>query len=90
MIYLVAIIFPWLALMLEGKIGLGLLCLLLQITLIGWLPATIWAIVVINNIRADERHQEMMRNMPKSDIYTKPKEYLTIEEKARLFDERNR
>ena len=89
MIYLVAIIFPWLAFMLKGRVGLGILCLILQITLIGWLPATIWAIVVINNIHADERHQEMMRNQQQTDIYSKPKEYLTIEEKARLFDERN-
>lgn len=63
MIYLIAIILPWLAFMLKGRIGLGLLCLLLQITIIGWLPAAIWAIVVINNMKAEKRHREMMRSM---------------------------
>ncbi len=39
----VAILLPWLALMLRGRIFQGIICLVLQITLIGWLPAAIWA-----------------------------------------------
>ncbi len=89
MIYLIAIIFPWLAFMLKGNIGIGILCLILQITVIGWLPATIWAIVYINNQNAEKRNQEVIKTMEKSNLYNKPKNSLTLEEKARLFDERN-
>ncbi|MBV9079300.1 MAG: YqaE/Pmp3 family membrane protein [Methylobacteriaceae bacterium] len=60
MIYAVAVLLPWLALMLRGRMIQGLLCLILQITLIGWIPALIWAIVVINNDNEERRHREMM------------------------------
>ncbi|MDR3462560.1 MAG: YqaE/Pmp3 family membrane protein [Beijerinckiaceae bacterium] len=43
----VALVLPWLSLMLRGRILQGILCLLLQITLIGWLPAAVWALMVI-------------------------------------------
>lgn len=65
MIYLIAVCFPWLAFMLRGNIGLGLLCLILQITLIGWIPATIWAIVFINNQNADRRNEKLIKSINK-------------------------
>ena len=43
----VALLLPWLSLMLRGRILQGVLCLLLQVTLIGWLPAAVWALMVI-------------------------------------------
>ena len=42
---LVAILIPWLSFFLRGKIVSGIICLILQVTLIGWLPAAIWAVV---------------------------------------------
>jgi len=56
----VAILLPWLALFIRGRIGQGILCLLLQITVIGWLPAAIWAVVVVNNDNQERRHREML------------------------------
>ncbi len=41
---LIAILLPWLSFFLRGKIIQGIVCLVLQITLIGWLPAAIWAV----------------------------------------------
>lgn len=41
---LIAILVPWLSFFMRGKIFAGLFCLILQITLIGWLPAAIWAV----------------------------------------------
>jgi uncharacterized membrane protein YqaE (UPF0057 family) len=55
-----AILIPWLALFLRGRVVQGILCLLLQISLIGWIPAAIWAFVVINNDNQERRHQEML------------------------------
>ena len=42
---LIAILLPWLSFFLRGKIIQGIVCLILQLTLVGWLPAAIWAVV---------------------------------------------
>ena len=41
---LIAVLLPWLSFFLRGKIVSGIICLILQFTLIGWLPAAIWAV----------------------------------------------
>jgi uncharacterized membrane protein YqaE (UPF0057 family) len=43
---LICIFAPWLAMFLRGKVLQGILCIVLHITLIGWIPATIWALIV--------------------------------------------
>jgi uncharacterized membrane protein YqaE (UPF0057 family) len=53
--YLIAIILPPLGMLLVGRIGLALLCLLLQITILGWPLAAIWAVLVVNNAEHDKR-----------------------------------
>ena len=58
---LVAILLPWLSFLLRGRIIQGIICFVLQITLIGWLPATIWAIVSLNNSKADERNKKLIK-----------------------------
>ena len=50
---LLAILLPWLSFILRGRVLTGILCLILQITLIGWIPAAIWAVVSLNNARAE-------------------------------------
>lgn len=90
MIYLIAIIFPWLAFIMRGNLGLGIICLVLQITLIGWIPASIWAIVWVSNKDSNERNEKMIKAIRDNQLYNKSIDSLTIEEKARLFDEKNR
>ncbi len=51
---LLAILLPFLSFMIRGKIFTGIICLILQITLIGWLPAAIWAVLSLHNDRADK------------------------------------
>ena len=63
--YVLALFLPWLSLMLQGKIGAGIVCLILQITIIGWLPAFIWAVVSLNRMYADRRTQTIIREMKK-------------------------
>lgn len=41
---LIAIVLPWLAFFTIGRPMAGILCLILQITVIGWVPAAIWAV----------------------------------------------
>jgi hypothetical protein len=46
-----------------GKVLQGILCLILQLTVIGWLPATIWAFFAISNYEADQRADRMIQAM---------------------------
>jgi uncharacterized membrane protein YqaE (UPF0057 family) len=63
MMYAVAVIVPFLALLLRGKVFQGIVCLILQVTLIGWLPAAIWAVMVVHNDNQERRHREMMGSL---------------------------
>ncbi len=56
---LLAILLPWLSFFVRGKILAGILCIILQITLIGWLPAAIWAVVARNNAMHDMKLKQM-------------------------------
>ncbi|MBK4735869.1 YqaE/Pmp3 family membrane protein [Noviherbaspirillum pedocola] len=50
--FLIALFLPWLTFFTIGRPIAGVICLLLQITLIGWLPATIWAIYALARYQA--------------------------------------
>lgn len=57
----VAILLPWLALFLRGRILQGIICLVLQCLVIGWIPAAVWAVLVVNADRQERRHKELIR-----------------------------
>jgi uncharacterized membrane protein YqaE (UPF0057 family) len=59
--YLIAMFFPWISFFTMGKVAQGFLCLFLQITIVGWLPATIWAFVTIGSYNADKRTARLER-----------------------------
>ena len=61
--YVLAFFFPWLSLFLQGKIFSGFICLVLQLTIIGWLPAFIWAVMSLNNMYEDRRTNRIIREM---------------------------
>jgi len=44
-----------------GKFFSGIICLVLQLTVIGWLPATIWAFFAISDYHADQRADKIVR-----------------------------
>ena len=52
---LLAIFLPWLAFFTIGRPIAGVLCLLLQITLIGWIPAAIWAVYALSQFKTDRK-----------------------------------
>ncbi len=60
---LIAIFFPFLSFFLRGKIFTGIICLILQITVIGWIPAAIWAVISLQNSRADRRTNKIIKAM---------------------------
>lgn len=58
---LIAILLPFLSFFLRGKIFTGILCLILQITVLGWIPAAIWAALSLQNARAEKRNDKLIR-----------------------------
>ena len=56
---ILAILLPWLSFLLRGKILSGIVCLVLQCTLIGWLPAALWAINSRSNAKTDKKLKQM-------------------------------
>jgi uncharacterized membrane protein YqaE (UPF0057 family) len=50
---LLAILVPWLQFFTIGKPVAGVICLILQITLIGWIPAVIWSVYALNQYETD-------------------------------------
>ncbi|REC49655.1 YqaE/Pmp3 family membrane protein [Chryseobacterium pennipullorum] len=64
---LLAILLPFLSFMVRGKIITGIICLILQFTLIGWLPAAIWAVLSLQNTRADKRTDRLIRAMRENE-----------------------
>lgn len=53
--FLIALILPWLTFFTIGKPIAGVVCLILQITLIGWLPAAIWAVYSLGQYNTDKK-----------------------------------
>ena len=52
---LLAIFLPFLSFFTVGRPFAGLLCLILQITLIGWLPAALWAVFALSQWKTDQK-----------------------------------
>ncbi len=63
---LLAILLPWLSFLLRGKLISGILCLVLQITILGWIPAAIWAVVSLTEAREDRRNRRLVRAIKNS------------------------
>lgn len=63
---LLAILLPFLSFIFRGKILTGIICLLLQMTILGWIPAAIWAALSLNNARAEKRNQKLIKAIRES------------------------
>jgi uncharacterized membrane protein YqaE (UPF0057 family) len=57
----VAVLLPWLALLLHKRVFQAAFCLGLQLTLVGWIPAAIWAVLVVKDDRRERQYREMLR-----------------------------
>ncbi|SUX48345.1 YqaE/Pmp3 family membrane protein [Chryseobacterium indoltheticum] len=58
---LIAILLPFLSFIVRGKIITGIICFILQITILGWIPAAIWAALSLQNSRAEKRNEKLIR-----------------------------
>jgi len=57
---LLAIFLPFVAFFTIGRPIAGVMCLLLQFTLIGWVPAAIWAVFALGQYKTDRKIEKAM------------------------------
>jgi uncharacterized membrane protein YqaE (UPF0057 family) len=57
---LLAIFLPFLVFFTIGRPLAGFVCLILQITLIGWLPAAIWAVYALGQYNTDKKIEQAL------------------------------
>lgn len=50
-----AVFFPWLILFMDDNPGGGVVALIMQATIIGWFPASLWALRIVNEKAMAER-----------------------------------
>jgi uncharacterized membrane protein YqaE (UPF0057 family) len=51
----IALFIPWLVFFTIKRPIAGIICLILQLTLIGWIPATIWAVYALSQYKTDQK-----------------------------------
>lgn len=57
---ILAILLPWLLFFTIGRPIAGIVCLILQITLIGWIPAAIWSVYALSQYKTDRKIEEAL------------------------------
>jgi uncharacterized membrane protein YqaE (UPF0057 family) len=58
---LIAIFLPFLLFFTIGRPVAGIICLILQITLIGWIPAALWAVYALSQWNTDQKIDQARR-----------------------------
>lgn len=56
---ILAILLPWLQFFTIGKPFQGIFCLLLQLTVIGWIPAALWSVYALSQYKTDKKIERM-------------------------------
>ncbi|NYF78196.1 YqaE/Pmp3 family membrane protein [Granulicella arctica] len=60
---IIAFLLPWLTFFTIGRPIAGIVCLILQITVLGWLPATIWAVYALSQYKTDQKIWQATRQL---------------------------
>lgn len=59
---LIALLLPWLTFFTIGRPIAGIICLVLQITLVGWLPAALWAVYALGQYKTDKKIEKAFQH----------------------------
>ena len=59
---LLAIFLPFIAFFTIGRPIAGIICLILQLTLIGWIPAALWAVYALSQWNTDRKIEASRRS----------------------------
>lgn len=57
---LIAFLLPFLTFFTIGRPIAGIICLILQITVLGWIPATIWAVYALSQYKTDQKIKQAL------------------------------
>ena len=57
---LLALLLPFTVFFTIGRPISGVLCLILQLTLIGWIPATIWSVYALGQYKTDKKIEKAL------------------------------
>lgn len=57
---LIALLLPWLTFFTIGRPISGVVCLVLQLTVIGWIPAAIWAVYALSQFKTDQKIEKAL------------------------------
>lgn len=57
-----AIFLPFVQFFTIGRPIAGIVCLLLQITLIGWIPAALWSVYALSQYKTDKKIEKALGN----------------------------
>lgn len=57
---LISLILPWLTFFTIGRPIAGVICLLLQITILGWIPAVIWSVYALSQYKTDKKIEKAL------------------------------
>ena len=52
---ILAIFLPWLQFFTIGRPVAGIICLVLQCTLVGWIPAAMWSVYALSQYKTDQK-----------------------------------
>lgn len=59
---LLAIFLPFFVFFTIGRPFAGFICLILQITVLGWIPAAIWAVYALGQYETDQKIREALND----------------------------
>ncbi|MEC8809520.1 MAG: YqaE/Pmp3 family membrane protein [Pseudomonadota bacterium] len=62
---LLAILLPWIQFFTIGRPFAGVVCLILQVTLIGWIPAVIWSVYAPRQYKTDQKITAALQQIDK-------------------------
>jgi uncharacterized membrane protein YqaE (UPF0057 family) len=58
---IIALILPWLTFFTISRPIAGIICLILQLTVLGWVPATIWAVYALSQYKTDQKIEAALK-----------------------------
>lgn len=57
---LISFLLPWLTFFTIGRPFAGLFCFVMQLTLIGWIPAVIWSVYALGQYKTDQKIEKTL------------------------------
>jgi Flp pilus assembly protein TadD len=69
--FLLALLLPFVVFFTIGRPIAGIICLILQITLFGWLPAAIWAVYALGQYKTDKKIKKVLAQSSATNAETK-------------------